>query len=74
MIGLRQSSRFLQRSMQTQSQYGSLLKTSQRGFAGGAEKPALSADTTDYDVLFVGKFNSLNRNDCPWMDMVLDLY
>jgi len=31
-----------------------LIKTSQRGFAGGAEKPALSTDTTDYDVLFVG--------------------
>ena len=55
MFNLRQSSRFLQRSMQSQNHYGSLLKTSQRGFAGGSSKPALSLDTTDYDILFIGK-------------------
>ena len=55
MIGLRQSTRFLNRSMQTQGCYGSMIKTTQRGFAGGSEKPAMSADNTDFDILFVGK-------------------
>ncbi len=55
MIGLRQSTRFLNRSMQTQGRYASMVKTSQRGFAGGADKPAMSADNTDFDILFVGK-------------------
>ena len=55
MIGLRQSTRFLNRSMQSQGRYGSMIKTTQRGFAGGAEKPAMSADNTDFDILFVGK-------------------
>jgi len=54
MIGLRQTTRFLNRSMQTQSRYGSMIKTSQRGFAGGAEKPPMAADNTDFDILFVG--------------------
>lgn len=55
MFGLKQSSRFLQRSIQSQSRYGAMLKTTQRGFAGGAEKPAMAADNTEFDILFVGK-------------------
>ena len=61
MFAVKQSSRFVQRSMQSQSAYGSILKTSQRGFAGGAEKPALDPNTTtEYDILFVGKLPKIN--------------
>jgi len=40
--------------MQSQNQYGAMLKTTQRGFAGGADRPALDTATTDYDILFIG--------------------
>ena len=58
MIGLRQS-RFIQRSLQSQSRYGSLIKTSQRGFAGGADKPPMDASNTEFDILFIGKLLKL---------------
>ena len=35
---------------------------SQRGFAGGADKEAINPDTTDFDILFVGKFENLSHS------------
>jgi len=55
MIGSQRKS-FLLRSVQQQHSYGSLVKSAVRGFAGGgAKKKAIAADTTDYDLVLVGK-------------------
>lgn len=52
--------RFLKKSLQSQHKYGSMVNMSARGFAGGgSSKPNLSADVTDFDVVFVGKFSDL---------------
>jgi hypothetical protein len=54
MIGLR-SQRFLNRSLQSQSRYGAMLKTTQSGFGGGADKAPMAGDNTEFDILFIGK-------------------
>ena len=47
---------FLQRSLLNQAQYGAMVQTGSRGFGGGGEKkPAIDPNTTDYDLVLVGK-------------------
>ena len=56
MLGLRNKS-FLQRTLQQQAQYGAMVQFGARGFAGGGEKkPAIDPNTTDYDLVLVGKY------------------
>lgn len=48
---------FLQRSIQQQQSYGALVSSATRSFAGGAvKKKALPSDTTDFDLVLIGKF------------------
>lgn len=54
------SSRFLQRSIQSQLKYGAMVQAGARGFAGGGPKKAnIDPATTDFDIVFVGKFDSM---------------
>lgn len=55
MIG-RQGKSFLERTLQQQNRYNSLVSGSFRGFAGGgAKKPAIDPKCTDFDLVLVGK-------------------
>lgn len=40
--------------MQSQGRYAGIVGKSQRGFAGGADKPPMDASNTEFDILFVG--------------------
>ena len=55
MIGS-QGKSFLQRQLQQQNRYSSLVQGSFRGFAGGGpKKPAIDPNTTEFDLVLVGK-------------------
>jgi len=54
MIG---SKSFLARTLNKQQRFGSMVQSSTRGFAGGgAKKPAIDPNCTDFDLVLVGKF------------------
>jgi hypothetical protein len=45
------------KNLASQSRFGALTQANNRGFAGGGNKPkAIDPKTTDYDIVFVGKF------------------
>lgn len=56
----------LNKSLQQQSMYGSVVQCASRGFAGGGgeKKKPMPKDATDFDVVLVGK---CLRNVCKSM-------
>jgi len=50
-------SSLLKKTLAQQAKYAGLVSASSKGFAGGGAKPkAIDPKTTDYDIVFVGKF------------------
>lgn len=45
----------ISRSLKSVFKQKSMIKTQAR-YAGGAKKPAMKADVSDFDVIFVGKY------------------
>jgi len=65
MIG-RQGKSFLSRTLEQQSRYNSLVSGSFRGFAGGgAKKPAIDPNCTDFDLILVGKYKPVPPTKLP---------
>ena len=53
---------FLQRNLQQQLRYGAMVQTGSRGFAGGGPKrAAIDPDTTEFDLVVVGKWLARTR-------------